>query len=252
MRPPVRTVETGQFRPPANHGAVDRDMLRGDGTYATTLLVWAIDRLGTDEHSGQPGVLVWAPETIVEEIADDYGVRLSKRNLDKLMAAVTVVTTDLFFKNVGAFVQLANVLAGDDFQPDEFDPADSVECAWAITEALLLWPPDDGEEPFADDVRHYVGAVLREEGYVTPPDVLRIALDADFSAKVRYDYADDPDTFSMIYKGQQAKADDVTDVIRDGLGELLRQLQALRLREGSTAEIQERIALTLRQGAKGG
>ncbi|MDB4331258.1 hypothetical protein N9993_01785, partial [bacterium] len=93
---------------------MDRDV------FATTLLIMGLDYYG-------PDLLTWHPETIKREIQDDFGVRLPKANFDRLMAAITVVTTDLFFKNLSRFIQLANVLAFDDFQPDEFEPADSME-----------------------------------------------------------------------------------------------------------------------------
>lgn len=228
------------------------EMLTSDATYATVLLVWAVDRLGFNPDSRQPNVFEWTAQTIREEVRKDTGVTLPGRNLDRLLAAVEVVTTDAFFKNVARFVQLANVLAGGDFSPDEFDPADSLECAWAVTEGLLLWPPDDEDpEPFCDDIRHYIGHVLREEGYVTPPDVLRIALGADFSGRVKYDFADDPELFGAIYDVQQDKTREVEAVIGGGLRDLLAQLTALRLGEGSTDEIAERIRRTLRGGATG-
>ena len=52
----------------------------------------------------------------------------------------------------------ANVLAGSEFDPETFDPADSAECAWAVTEALLLSPPDerDTQPVFSDEIRKYI------------------------------------------------------------------------------------------------
>jgi hypothetical protein len=225
-------------------------MLTGEGTYATVLLVWAIDRLGYDEETGQPNVFVWSPETVMEEIHDETGVKLPRRNFSKLMAAVTVVTTDLFFRDVGRFIQLANVLAGDEFSPEEFNPADSVECAWAVTEGLLLWPPDEeDQEPFSDDVRHYIGHVLREEGYVTPPDVLKIALDSDFTGRVATEFSDDPEMFQAITENQNAKAAEVAAVIVEGLSEMLSQMRALTLRDGTTDEVEKKIMQVLRLNA---
>ena len=249
---PTRTVATSEVKQPTMlpRGDTVRNMLQGDGTYATVLLVWALDHFGIDADTGQPCVFVWAPDTIRQEIKTDTGVLLPKRNFDKLMAAVAIITTDSFFKNVSRFIQLANILAGDEFDPAEFDMADSVECAWAITEGLLLWPPDDDDpEPFCDDIRHYIGHVLREEGYVTPPDILRVALDADFSAKVQYGFSDDPEMFSAIYANQKAKADDVTSVITDGLSEMLSQLKALNLKDGSTEDVEKKIAQVLQQAS---
>jgi len=217
-----------------------RDMLRGEGTYATTVLVWAIDHFGFDPETKQPNVFIWAPETIMHEIRRDTGVEPIKLTFDKLMAAITIVTTDLFFKDLSRFLVLATVLSGEEFQPDEVSHPDSAETAWALTEALLLSPPDE-DEPFCGDIRHYISHLLKEEGYVTPPDILRIAIGADLSNQVRFNFSDDPEMFSMIYQNQQDKSDDVDAVIRQGTQELVQQLKALPLREGTTKELEERV-----------
>lgn len=224
---------------PYNQAQFLRQILTGEDTFATTMLVWTIEQFGLES-------LQWHPLTLRMELEETNNLRLPKANFDKLMAAITIVTTDYFFKDVSRFVQLANILSGDDFQPDEFDPADSAECAWAVTEALLLSPPDEEDpEPFSDDVRRYLGIVLKEEGYVTPPDVLRLAIGADFTEQVRYDFTDDPEMFQAIHEVQQDKTKDVENLIRANLSGLLGQLQALPLREGSTTELVTRLRSNL-------
>lgn len=244
-QPNAETVQqdgprTAQGRPGAATTGVVRRLLESPDTYATTLLVWAIDTYGME-------CLGWHPTTLKMEIEGDYGVRLPKGNLDKLLAAVTVLTTDLFFKDAARFVQLANVLAGDDFQPDEFEPADAVECAWAVTEALLLVPPDeDDPEPFSEEVRRYIGHALKEEGFVRPPDVLRVALGGDASARVAADWGHDRELSAAIAAEDARRGAEVERVVRDGLGELVAQLESLPLREGSTAELTKKISATIR------
>lgn len=232
----------------ANPAEAVRALLRNPEAFGTTLFVLAVDLwpdcLGDPED---PERGPWHASTFRSMLEERFGVRLPKVNLDKLMAAVTVVTTDLFWKNADRFIVLANVLAGDEFAPGEFEIADSAECAWAITEALILDPPDDDDpEPFSDDIRYYIGAVLRDEGYVTPPDVLRVAIDSDLADRVRYSFSDDPEMFSGIYAVQQSKTDDVETVLRDCLLELRDQLRSLPLENGSTVEFEKRIAIMLR------
>ncbi len=217
-----------------------RALLESPDTYATTLLVWALDTYGTE-------CLGWHPTTLKMEIESDFKVRLPKQNFDKLLAAVAVLTTDLFFKDAARFVQLANVLAGDDFEPDEFEPADSAEMAWAVTEALLLVPPDaDDPEPFSDEVRHYIGLALEEEGFVSPPDILRIALGGDFRLKVDGAHAADPELMAEIRRVQAQRAGEVEAVVRNGLVELLDQLAALPLANGSTQGLTQKISTVIR------
>lgn len=249
---PEQTSMTGVFKFPQADRSAERAMLTGAGTYATVLLVWACDRLGFDVEKKMPNVFLWSPETVLREIKDTTGVAIPKRNFDKLMAAVAVITTDAFFQDVKRFIQLANILAGDDFDPEVFDPADATECAWAVTEGLLLWPPDEDEqEPFCDDIRHYIGKVLRDEGFVKPPDILRIALDADFSATVTHGFSDDPEMFAAIHKNQEDKAADVAAALHQGLTEMLSQLSALRLETGTTEDIAAKIGQAIRKTTQG-
>lgn len=232
---------------PGQDKTILRQFYRNRGTYGTVLLVWAVDSLGWDEETKQPNVCVWHPETVRMELEKQVGISLVDENFDKLMACVAVLTTDAFFKDPGRFIILTNALVGEGFDPHQVDHPSSLEIAWAVTEALLLVPPDAKDpEPFSTEVRHYIGQVLREEGYVTPPDILRIALDADFSAKVTYDFGDDPEMFGAITKMQEDKAKTVTAVIAEGLEALLGQLKALPLQTGTTAELEQRIGQTLR------
>jgi hypothetical protein len=209
-------------------------------TFATTLLVMGLDHYG-------PELLTWHPETIRLEIESDFALKLPKANYDRLLAAITVVTTDLFFKNASRFVQLANVLAFDDFQPDEFDPADAMECAWAITEALLLSPPDEDDELFCLEIRRYIAFILDEQGFVQAPDVLRLAV-KDYAKTVSYDFTDDPEMFAAVNDVQTGKKDAVETTLRLCLYELMEQLSALKLKQGSTDEIVKKLQQLLRKG----
>jgi hypothetical protein len=230
--------------PPPRHQ--DRQILLEEGAFATTIFLWAYDKFGPgdphDEEKG--GLFTWHPETIEMEIESELGSKVPKGNFDRLMAAIAIVTTDLFFKNADRFVKLANILAGDDFDPETFDPATAAECAWAITEAMILEAPED-KEPFCPEIRHYIGKVLKREGYVTAPDVLRIAIDADFSAQVSYDYADDPEMFSAINAVQTGKTQEVNQTLVAGLETLRHQVGCLTLSSGNTTEFLQRIRQTL-------
>lgn len=226
-------------------GPAAKALLANPDAFGTALLVLCLDAFGPEclHDPDDPDRGPWHPTTFRAELERHFGATLAEGNLARLVAAVTVVTTDLFWKNAAAFVTLANILAGDDFNPGVWDKADSAECAWAVTEALLLDPPDkDDPEPFSAEVRHYIGAVLRDEGYVTPPDVLRVALGADFAGKVRYEYADDPQMFEAVYSTQQAKTAEIEEVLRDQLLALREQLLSLPLGEGDVSELAGRIA----------
>lgn len=222
-------------------GSLNKDQLRNllvsDNVFASSLIILAVDAFGPEclgDGSSEP----WHPDTFRTEFAAHFDVSLPKPNLDKLMAAVSVLTNDAFFRSATAFIPLANAISGSGFNPQVFDPADSLECAWAITEMMLLCPPEEND-PFSEEVCGYIAQILKEEGYVTPPDVLKIATGADISDKVRYDFSDDPEMFDAIYKAQASKTEEVEGIIRDTLDALVSQLVSLPLRTGNVEELLE-------------
>lgn len=213
-----------------------RALLTSDETFATTLITWVIDSYGTEAVS-------WTPTTIRMQMAEDWGVDLPSASLDRIMAAICLLTSDAFYQDVATFVHLANVLAGDDFNPNQFSPADVNECAWAVTESMLLSPPESAKEPFSPEIQHYLGEILKEEGFLKPPPILAVA---KFDRpQVPADYADDPEMFSTLFQIQSSRTSDVDQMLVGNLQELVGQLQALPLRHGDTTEITKRISQQL-------
>lgn len=214
-----------------------RAMLLSEDTFATPLLLLVLDRYG-------PEALTWAPETIRRELESDFQLQLPKYSIDKIMAAISLVTTNYFFKDVTKFIEICNILAGDDFEPDEFEPADAGEVLFAMTEALLLWPPDE-EDPqdseFSEEIREYIRQVLKEEGILKPFDVLRLAFEDDRAVQVDSDYADDPEMFAAIYEMQQEKQGDMKQMLLDNVEALKMQLQLLPLESGQTSAVVEQL-----------
>jgi hypothetical protein len=210
---------------------IQRALLMADDSYATALFLVVMDQYGVE-------ALNWSPETIRMELEQDYSCKLPKENLDKIMAAITIVSTNYFYKDVTRFIELCNIFSGDDFQPDEFEPADTGEILWGITEGLLLWPPDDDPEDteFSAEIREYIRQVLNRDGILKPFDVLRLALSGDQSNKVDVEYADDPEMYSAIYSSQQGKTDGLKQVYLENVAALGEQLKVLPLKNGSTQE----------------
>lgn len=206
--------------------------MAAEESFATPLLLIVLDMYG-------PDALTWTPETIRIELEEDLGIKIPKVTLDKIMAAVTIVTTNYFFKDVTRFIELCNVLSGDDFQPDEFDPADVQEVLWGITEASLLWPPDgEGQEDsFSPEIKEYLAQVLKETGVLKPFNVLRLAFDGDQSTRVNADWADDPEMYTAIYESQQQRQDEMEREHYENLRALRQQLQILQLENGTIDQV---------------
>lgn len=195
-------------------------------TFGTVLLALFIDEYSTE-------ALDWDPETIRLQIKSDYGVELPRVNMDKLMAMITIMTTNLFQTSVEAFTQIANALNGSTADFSNWDPPTAEECAWAITEHTLNQPPKS-KATFADeysvDVRRYIGVILEQEGILNPPDVLRIAeLDETSQKNADETFADDPEMYNGFYQLGQSKAEDITNYVRGRIRLMMKQLNEVPL-----------------------
>lgn len=200
-------------------------------TFASVLLAAYLDRFGTE-------ALDWEPTTATLEIEKEFDVDLPQESLDKLMVAIQILTTDRFYKNLPDFITFCNVLSGDEYRPDMWDPADAEEVAWGITEAMVIYPPEDNElEPFSEEIRAYIGSVVDAEGLMNPPDILRIALrSARISPNVE-DFSDDPLMFNAIYDLEEGKKEDINRSIILRTQMLAEQFSQLKLINGNATEV---------------
>ena len=220
-----------------NPKAVTRALLIEESTHATVLLLILLDTYG-------PEALEWAPETISMELKDDYAVNITKQTLDKIMAAIAIVTTNYFYKDVMKFIELVNILSGDDAEPNEFDPATAGEILWGLSEAFLLWPPKEGDNPedtqFSAEIIEYMAQVMQDEGYMSAPDMLALS-GHDTTNFVHDVWADDPEMFQAIHEVQQQKAEDLKFSLKENFKELFVQLKLLPVRSGNKEEIMQKI-----------
>ncbi len=199
------------------------------------LLTLFLDRFGMEG-------LEWDPATIALEIEEEFNVKLSQGSLDKLIVCIQILTTDRFFKNPPDFISFCNVLGDDTYRPDMWDPADAEEIAWGITEALMIEPPDENDpEPFTDEIRGYIGAVLDSEGIINPPDILRIALRSNRVSKNITDFSDDPEMFNAVYDLEAGKTEDINNTLRMKTKLLAEQMAALNLKNGNTQNVVEML-----------
>lgn len=200
-------------------------------TFASVLLTMFLDKFGTE-------ALTWDPTTITLEVEEEFDVDLPQLSFDKLMVAIQIMTTDRFYRSLPDFVAFCNVLGGDTYDPATFDPADAEEVAWGITEALLIYPPEDEQaEPFTNEIRAYIGAVLDSEGLINPPDILRIALRQSRVSPSIQDFSDDPTMFNAVYDFEEGKKQDINQSIRLKTKLLAAQLKALSLQNGAADSV---------------
>lgn len=209
-------------------------------SFATTMLTLFVDMYGTEGFN-------WDPETIRMELEEDLRSKLPQANFDRLMAAINLLTSDDFYKSLPDFISYCNILSGDTYDPRNWDPADAAEIAWGMTEALLIQPPDDDDEnPFSEDIVAYIGQVLNQEGIISPPDILKVAVrDDDPARMVAGEYSDDPEMFNSIYDFEAGKTAEIDQLVKANLQRLTQQLQSLPLRAGNPANAVQQMLQSL-------
>ena len=229
-----------------NASSSSRKVLEREDVCASTLLVYGLDTFGpvmigqdkTEDNHGDP----WDPYTLELEYHNACGVQLSPTALDRLMAAISIVTSDDFFQSAARFIPLANVLSGDDFDPEVFDMADPEESSWAVVEALMLHPPDQNQDAgavFSEEVKGYLGLMLKEYGYMSPPRWLSFVTVPGNST--RDDIADDPAIANEFFMNQDSQFSGIDTMVHSRLVALAEQLQSLQLASGKTEQFAQHL-----------
>ena len=232
----MRSATSGASKP--NSRTVLRSFLSSEESYATILLLILLDTYG-------PEALEWSPETIRVQLENDFVVALPDGSFDKLMSAITVVTTNYFYQDPIRFVELCNIFSGDNAEHDEFDPADASEILWGISEAFLLWPPEDEDAAydtrFSAEIIEYIRQTLIEEGFIKAPDMLNVS-GLDETSFIRDTWSDDPEMYQAIYELHQQKMNDMKLFLHDNFRDLHEQLRALPMEEGDKENLMKRIS----------
>lgn len=211
-------------------------------SFATTMVVAYLDRFGME-------ALEWHPWTVRVEVDSEFHATIPDANFDRLMAGILLVSTDRFYKDLDAFLRVAEILSGGAMDPSTVAAPGCLECAWAITEALLLGPPEPGDDdPFVEDVRHYVGHALDREGFLRAPDVLAIGLRPDRATRAVSAHADDPGMLQAVKETEARRERVIRDSLRDGLDRLVTQVGSLELENGDASTLLARLKHDTQRG----
>jgi hypothetical protein len=234
------TINTPQS--PGRQAGLRRLFLDPD-TYATTLLIAALDHFDEyDEENNRPALYGWDPMTIRREIADDFGDPPTIV-VDKLLAAISIVTSNAFYQSVPTFVHIANTLSGS-CNFDVWDLADAEESAWAVIEAQLLYPASKEEGGWSQEVLGYIRSVVKREGLLNPPDALQFAFE-DESQDVPELMTDDPEMFEAIYSLHKDQAAAIDRSVTESLAELFDEVESIPLKNGKADGLRDRLLKSL-------
>lgn len=123
--------------------------------------------------------LEYDPELLRIQIEKDYDIKLPDLNMDKLQAAMLVMTTDAFYEDWRAFETCCHLFHNELVDAEVVNPLDAEDIAVGLAEATLIKScvvDDDSELKFGDEVRAYAGHVFYDYGLSTPPFIFRDAI----------------------------------------------------------------------------
>ena len=135
-------------------------LLASDDAYAFVLMTILLPVFGDDLFTEDSAVLF-------ADIEDYFDCHLSEESENRINAAITAMTTDLFFTNVNMFNAITLAFAeGDigDIPEGVMETPDVGDMLWAVQEvSLLVGEPKESEEfqsMFSPEVMSYVGNML--------------------------------------------------------------------------------------------
>jgi hypothetical protein len=138
------------------------------GTTLTVVLLTLLQK-----QFGQD-VYFWDPTTVFLEIKDEWGAEAATPVMDRISAGQIIVSTDQFFQDISAFLNICNTLSSGQPSFSVFDPVEPEEVAWALTEISLMREL----RPFAPTIRDYIRTILEADGYTEEnyPDIFEYVL----------------------------------------------------------------------------
>lgn len=146
---------------PPDRGVTHANLFRHGDAHPYVLDLALLRRYG-------PEWMVWEPEIVARQIAEDYRGGISDVNMGKLQAVKTLHLVDFFWQQWEIFLPCAMALNG--VVPDfgTLQPPTVAQCAVAVDIANQL--RDDVE--WAEEVKRFVGVVFEHDGIFVPREPL--------------------------------------------------------------------------------
>lgn len=209
-----------------------REAFLSESSFGTTMLIAVIDEYGTEAIS-------WDPEALRAQIDQDFSIRLPKSSMDRIMAAMTLMASDLFYVSIECFNNVCEALNFGPVDGSKFIPCELEDIIWGCTEArLLLGSEEYDNADWSHDVRRYTAMQLSLEGITRSPDILEFA---EFNPEE----LDNKDTLlaqDQLLAGtyqnrQESELNTLNKEVIYKLQILLQQVASLKLKNGKTDEI---------------
>jgi hypothetical protein len=202
-----------------------QDAFSDKDLFASSAITLMIDSHGTE-------CLSWEPETIEMELRAE-SVNPSRSLMDKILAATTVLTSNLFQVDFRAFNEICNALSGDPAGGYSLLPADVYEMAWGCAEARLLLGPEEFDRGFSVDIARYVGSALSSIGITKAPSMLKWAvISPDEELERDTVLASDAFMSKAYWDSHHELVAEIEDYVRLTAVKLLEQMNDLPLKNG--------------------
>jgi hypothetical protein len=188
---------------------------------ASSLFIAFVDMFGLDSLCGVDDAR-WDPQTVEMEM-DAVSGQSIPQNLDKIMAAAEVVSTNHFDNSLPDFIRICNVLS-DSPTDGTFDPAEVREIAWAVIEVGLL----TGVRPqLSREICGYIQKAIQSEGFNSPPSPLDTIIKPDDGWQTTAQDTEDSELFAMTQDASDGREQEVQQYLSVRLSRLLHEIQTL-------------------------
>ena len=213
-------------------------LIQSDQIFPSTLLLLVADRLGEDLFDADTGA-ARSPEALRQEFEIQFGCKIPDDNLGKLMAAISVLSSDALYRSLSSFIFTVHGLLGDGTDWVYAEPIEAEDLAWAVMEAMIIWPPEPGNI-FDSQIVAYCRAIMKKEGLMSPPAVLSFAREDAVYGDIGQ-YGDD------ILMEQSSRTEAVNDYLETKQVELLQQIETISAFGCTAAQLTESITAELKE-----
>jgi len=186
-------------------------------TFATILVSILLKAYGVD-------ALEWENNTIELTVKEDFGVEMPRKVFDKMMALLTVLNTDIAYREVSVFDHVVHSLCGQGAGIEHGVPP-VLDIAWAVTEIEIADPAPVGIDPkrrWSDNIKAYVRVALDDEGMPIAPKTLNFIKD-----KPAPTTDSDALTVASSWQGKQDEADEVDQHVEELVNVMVAQLATI-------------------------
>lgn len=209
-------------------------MLHNPVAMPTTLLMICIDQFGVE-------CMDWLPHVLEGELQGLAKSDVPQRNFDRLHGLILALTTDRFYVEPKIFIEVCDALAPDGpVMFGVFDPPETREMAWAVTEMRLHDPGTDEvlKDRYDDEVLTAMRLIMADEGFITPPQYLSFAGSNENVGPVG---ESSPGLHDATWQVHIQKADEVDRWVQERFSQLMGQLKRIDLDNGDMSDIDQMI-----------